>query len=138
MKNSFYFLLVLSTFFFTGCSSDEPEPEPTFLEKSAGVWEGTFEGPDNGTWQLTLQPDGSLAGFIRSQNIPGIDFPGSGILAPDGTLTAVIDLTVAGSNEKAELNGTVVGNTVTGTWFNEAFGPGVGGSMTGSKVSELP
>jgi hypothetical protein len=138
MKNSLYLLLLLSTFLFTACSDDEPEPEPTFLEMSAGVWEGTFEGPDNGTWQLTLQKDGSLTGFIRSENIPGIDFPGTGSLQPNGDMKAVLDLSVAGSDAKAELNGKVVGDNITGTWFNEAFGAGVGGTLQGSKVSELP
>ncbi len=138
MKNSFYLFLIISSFVFTACSSDEPEPEPTFPELSAGVWAGTFEGPDNGTWELTVQEDGSLVGFIRSQNIPGIDFPGAGTLRPNGDLQAVIDLTGAGSNARAELNGKVVGNNITGQWFNEAFGAGVGGSFTGTKTSELP
>lgn len=138
MKNSLYFLLLFSTFLFTACSEEEPEPEPTFLELSAGNWEGTFEGPDNGTWQLTIQEDGTLAGFIQSQNVPGLDFPGAGTLSPDGTMKAVIDLSGAGLNQRAELNGTIVGNNVTGTWINEVFGPGVGGAMKGSKVSELP
>lgn len=131
MKKLVYLFLMISGVLISGCSD---EPEPTFIELSAGLWKGTFEGPDNGIWELTIQNDGSVAGFIRSQNIPGFDFPGAGALSMNGDIQAIVDLTAAGSSEKAELNGKVVGTEVTGTWTNAAFGPNFGGTWQGTKV----
>jgi hypothetical protein len=122
--------IFVSALFMASCQEDEPAADPQPVDTSnpyMGDWEGTFEGDDNGTWNIVVDKEGDFTGQLFSENAQS-NHPMNGSFAEDGTLTAtidvdgvIIDFTGKGTN----------GNTASGTWSNPAFM--ISGTWSGNK-----
>lgn len=113
--------LTLLLFMVTSCSKDD-DPAPTTTNPDPvvtnhaymGTWSGTFEGDDNGTWDMEVDKDGKFTGTAFS-NGGQSTLPMTGSIDDKGVLTAEIDV-----------NGTILdftgqgvdGKTASGTWNN--------------------
>lgn len=82
-----------------------------------GLWSGTYDGEDEGTWSVIIDEDGNVSGnafstiLSQSQQV-------SGTVNDDGDFTATVGNTSQGSTFSGQLNED---NTASGTWTNSAF-----------------
>lgn len=123
------FLFVgLSTLFITttSCSKDDDKDDDSGNE-FAGAWSGTYTGDDAGTFQVTINSQGSISGNGAS-SLTGESFTLSGSVDNSGDFSASIGSTSSG----ASFNGSISGSSMSGTWQNPIFDES--GTFTGNKV----
>ncbi len=123
MKAKILFLFLFTVTIF----SCEKEETVDLRASAAGEWSGTFEGDDMGTWTMSIKPDGTLTGGLLSTNVPGITFPGTGIVRADGSISANIQV----STSTSVMTGKINGNEMSGTWLNSTAV--ITGTWKGSK-----
>ena len=123
-------VIISAVVLITGCSqanngkSDKTEIPAEYI----GLYEGTFSGDISGTWKMSSDKFGSLAGNFNDSST---NYPASGKLESNGNLSGEMDVTAY--NVKIAFTGTVDKSTgkVNGTWENTTINKK--GSFTGSK-----
>lgn len=129
MKKSLnLFTLLMFLLFAAGSCSDKTTPEPENTDHAAmGDWSGTFEGGDNGTWQMTVDSEGAFSGSFFSTNSQSSNSIDSGFVDDNGAMSAVINV----NGVILDFSGQVTGNSASGTWGNPSIN--ITGTWTGSK-----
>lgn len=119
-KLSIVVLLILAI---TACSDDDSNPAAVPF---AGEWSGTFSGGDSGTWAISIDPNGTVAGEVFSNNLQGF-------LDVNGTIDTSGDFrATAGSAENgATYTGVFTTNSSSGQWENTA--DSISGTWEGSR-----
>lgn len=126
--------LTLLLFMVTSCSKEDdpvvttPDPTPQPTEHAyKGDWSGTFEGDDNGTWEMTVDKDGKFTGNAFSNNGQS-SLPMTGSIDDKGVFTAEIDV----NGVILDFTGQGVdGKTASGTWHNPDAN--ISGTWSGAK-----
>jgi hypothetical protein len=92
-----------------------------------GIWNGTYIGDDNGTFQFNIDINGNIIGNFYS-NINGGPTPGTGVVNQNGSFSGT---TTNGTN----VQGTMIVNgsngTASGIWNNPLIG---GGTLSATRV----
>ena len=105
------------------CSSDSDPIEPVPFQ---GNWSGTFTGGDNGSWSITVSPDGSVMGQAFSNNAQAfLDVSG------DVSISGEFRATAGSAENGATFEGSFLETTSSGTWENAA--EQISGNWTGSR-----
>lgn len=91
----------------------------------AGVYSGTFNGSDSGSFQVTVLQDGTAKLAGRSSKM-GMSFTGEGKVSPDGSVA--VGSASTGSTFTGSISST---ETLSGTWKNTAYDQA--GSFQGRK-----
>ena len=92
--------------------------------KYAGTYTGTISGGDSGSWTIVIDSSGLISGSGSSQNVGSFNFDG----AVDNTGFLM------GVTEEAGAFGSISGNSLSGSWFDD--GVSYGGTFNGTKQSE--
>ncbi|MDY6906196.1 MAG: hypothetical protein SWH61_16115 [Thermodesulfobacteriota bacterium] len=100
--------------------------DPDQLEAIAGNYAGSSTGDSNGSWEMTVNANGYLGGFIDSDTYDTIE-PIGGVVNADGVIIALGD-------DETMCYGTVNIDTgrVSGEWYN--YDAPESGTFSGSRV----
>lgn len=126
MKN-LIILLTLFTLVFQSCNNDDDDPiaEDVIISPYAGMWKGTYDGDDSGTWWAEVSESGDpIRGGSYSNNAGLSQGNKSGSISADGLWLNV-------ANNGTEGRSQIEGNKVTGTWYNP--NNNLSGTSEGSK-----
>jgi hypothetical protein len=119
------FLLLLTAFLFVGCGKDEDT-----IYDFIGTWAGTYEGTEQGDWNIVVATDGKVTGTMHSE-ITTENYHISGHLSESGELNATI-----GSPADGEFRGTLRRDKKgDGNWRNSVPTPDRSGTWKGEKNS---
>lgn len=117
------FLLLLTTFLFIGCSSNDDT-----IYDYIGTWSGTYGGNDKGVWNFVVANDGKITGTMHS-DVNQENYNISGHLDASGQLTADLVLPADG-----QFTGTLtIDKKGDGNWVNTSPTPTRTGTWTGEK-----
>lgn len=124
---SLAFLLFITLFTFS-CSEETPKTPENTDSKYKGDWSGTFQGDDDGTWQIAVDKDGKLSGSLFSQNVQ-TNYPiDSGTISSTGVFNAYITINGVHIDFDGNANSE---DSASGTWGNPALM--ITGTRSGSK-----
>jgi hypothetical protein len=118
-----FFLLLLTAFLFIGCSSDDDT-----IYDYVGTWSGTYDGSDNGVWNIVVDTNGKVVGTMHS-DVTDENYNISGNLSETGDLNARVGLPSEG-DFKGKLDTDKKGS---GSWSNSIPTPALSGSWKGEK-----
>ena len=121
MKN--VILIVAILMLISGCRPNTIQPS------FEGNWKGTYTGTgDNGSWEVVITSAGAVSGSATS-----ITF--SQTYSAVGTVTGngQISITFGTASSGAVFQGTLSGNSGSGTWVNNSRTPPYTGSWSGKK-----
>lgn len=107
-----------------------PTGSPSGIEKVIGTYGGTFDGDDEGIFQLDVNQDGTVT-FNGHSNRSGVTFIHAGKVSNDGTSVII-------GNAQVEFTGTINSEGVlSGTWKTQKNEQGKLQGNKGNKV-EIP
>jgi len=132
MKNKIYklaALLLIAMALVVLVSSCTKQESIAAVNPFAGLWKGVYTGAnDHGTWEVTINVDGIVAGNITSP-VVGKTYAASGTVSLNGELHMTLGSVTSG----AAFNGVLSGSSSTGTWTNYTTSPPFSGNWTGNK-----
>lgn len=106
-------------------SAETPTAATPSAANFAGVYSGTFNGSDSGSFRVTVLQDGTAKLAGRSSKM-GMSFTGEGKVSPDGSVA------VGSASTGATFTGSISSTeTLSGTWKNTAYDQA--GSFQGRK-----
>jgi hypothetical protein len=97
----------------------------------SGIWRGTYDGDDRGTWEVGIDTEGDITGSGVSEL--GYSFVISGLMPANGELRA---LAAGSTSDGAEYEGTArTSGEVSGTWV--VPGTNSSGTFSGRRIRDV-
>ena len=120
MKKLLYTFLAISLIF-SACEKEESSSNNSSATSPfSGMWVGTYDGDESGTWWGTVSADGAITGVAGP-------YTGTGNVENDG------EWFFGNVSSGATFDGIANGSTVDGTWTNSSVQPIISGSWEGYK-----